>query len=306
MISVAMATYNGERFIREQLESIVNQTILPDEIIVRDDRSTDRTLSIIEEYADRYKNIRWDVRKNPANKGFIKNFIGAILACNEEIILLCDQDDVWRSDRVEKFIEFFSDRNVVSLHSEIDIIDEESNIIRKSVLGYKKEKEKVSVEQFVTNLYYCGMSSAFRNSLLPQIETLDPDKIIIHDWLVHALAVCCEGFYKTNQVLTYRRFHYDNVALNLSKTERKGMEQRIDVVQYYCRHYSLLNELYRVYGKDLKKKSFIEKVLKTNQARLDYLKNRDFRGAAKNLRNIKYYPSPKAYASDLLYLTHIF
>ena len=306
MISVAIATYNGERFIREQLESIIHQTVLPDEIIVRDDRSTDDTLSIVEEYADKYRNIRWDVRKNPANKGFVKNFIGAILACNEEIILLCDQDDIWRFDRVERIIEFFSDPKVISLHSDIDIIDEKGDTIRNNVLGYKKEKEKVSIKQFVTNLYYCGMSSAFRKCLLPQIGSIDPNQIIIHDWLVHALAVCQDGFYKTNQVLTYRRYHVDNVALNLSKTERKGIKQRIEVVQYYCMHYSLLNDLYKRFGPDVKYKTFVEKVLQTNQARLDYLRNRDFAGVIKNLCNINFYPSRKAYVSDLLYMTHIF
>ena len=306
MISVAMATYNGEKYIQEQLISIVNQTVLPDEIIVRDDISSDNTYEIIEEFANKYNGIRWDIKRNDTNLGFVKNFIGALGACNEEIIILCDQDDLWRADKVEKTIDFFSDPRVMSLHNDIDIIDEKGDLVKKSVLGYKLQKEKVSAESFVKNIYYCGMSSAFRSVLLPEMLSIDENRIPIHDWLVHALAVCKDGFYKSSDVLAYRRYHGDNVALNFSKGTREGINQRIEVVSYYCWHYDILNEINKRFGTNPKSIAFTEKVMLVNQHRLEYLRKQSLVKALSRVIDTKYYPTRKAFISDLLYLVHVF
>jgi glycosyltransferase involved in cell wall biosynthesis len=92
MISLAMPTYNGERFLREQLDSIYNQTIVPDEVIVVDDCSTDGTISILEEYKKKYGLKYW---VNEKNLGYNKNFEKAISLCTGDYIALSDQDDVW-------------------------------------------------------------------------------------------------------------------------------------------------------------------------------------------------------------------
>ena len=100
MISVAMATYNGEKFIREQLDSILAQTITDWELIVCDDVSTDSTIAILEEYAN--KDGRIQIHKNKVNLGFKRNFEKAISLCSGDYIALCDQDDIWKHDKVEK------------------------------------------------------------------------------------------------------------------------------------------------------------------------------------------------------------
>lgn len=306
MVSVAIAAYNGELFFREQLESIVNQTVLPDEIIIRDDRSKDKTFEIAKEFSEKYGNIKWNIGVNEVNKGFVKNFIGAILQCQGDIIILCDQDDVWKENKVEKTVSFFEDPCVVSMHGNIDIIDKNDQVIKSNVLGYKEPKAKVSIEQFVSNLYYCGMSSAFRRTLLPKIYDVDLTSLPVHDWLVHALAICEDGFYTSSEVLVYRRYHENNVALNLSKSKREGLQQRIAVVKYYCDHYSLLDELYKKYGTDNKTRRFIESVHRTNDKRLNYLSRGSILDAVCNIINLKYYPTRKAYISDLLYLVKVF
>ena len=306
MISVAMATYNGEKYIKEQLDSILAQTILPDQIVVSDDCSSDETISILHRYSEQHPEIEWIILENKHNQGYVKNFFSAMKACSKDVIILCDQDDIWKREKVEKINEFFSDPEVLSVHGDIDVVDMEGKTIRSNAIGYKSAKRKMPIEEFFRHLYYCGMSSAFRSSLLPAILSIDPENLPTHDWLVHAAAVCEDGFYTSSEVLSLRRFHGDNVALNLEKTTRGGIQQRIDVVEYYCWHYKLLNELYRDFGLDREKFKLTEKILKVNNRRLKYLKERSLRDAIINAIYLKYYPTKKSYVSDLLYLINVF
>ena len=93
-ISVAMAVYNGERFILEQLKSLAHQTHLPDEMVVSDDCSTDRTVRIVTEFA-RHAPFSIKVLTNDKNVGCTKNYERAIRDCSGDVIFLCDCDDVW-------------------------------------------------------------------------------------------------------------------------------------------------------------------------------------------------------------------
>lgn len=106
MTSVALCTYNGEQYIRQQIESIINQTLPVDEIVVCDDGSTDNTLSIIESLRESTKT---DIRiyRNETNLGVCANFQKAVDLCKGDIIFLSDQDDVWHNDKVETIVNYF-------------------------------------------------------------------------------------------------------------------------------------------------------------------------------------------------------
>lgn len=98
MISIAIATYNGERFLREQLDSLYTQTMLPDEVIVCDDRSTDKTPEILEEYSRKY-GLKYIINKQ--SLGCCDNFMKAFSLCTQQYIMICDQDDIWFPNKVE-------------------------------------------------------------------------------------------------------------------------------------------------------------------------------------------------------------
>ncbi len=104
--SVALCTYNGEKFLREQLDSILNQSEKVNEIVVCDDGSTDSTLEILEEYSKRNSGL-FRIFKNEINLRSVKNFEKAISLCENEIIFLCDQDDLWIDNKVETIINYF-------------------------------------------------------------------------------------------------------------------------------------------------------------------------------------------------------
>ncbi|MHB1657182.1 MAG: glycosyltransferase family 2 protein [Burkholderiales bacterium] len=185
-ISVAMATYNGEKFLRQQLDSIFSQTCPAKEVIVTDDRSTDNTVKILEEYSQIYP-LRYIV--NETNLGVVRNFEKAISLCKGKYIALADQDDVWRTDKLAiafgkmKEIESSHPGIPVLVHSDLCVVDERLNVICESLWkGQKtypelyKSPEQVAIQNLVTGCTIL-MNRAALNVTVPF-----PAEVLMHDW----------------------------------------------------------------------------------------------------------------------------
>ena len=107
MISVVMATYNGERYVEKQLQSILNQSLMPDEVIIRDDGSNDSTVQIVQEFIKKHNLSSWEIKINEENLGYRKNFANLLSLANGDYIFLSDQDDEWLGDKIEKMSTIF-------------------------------------------------------------------------------------------------------------------------------------------------------------------------------------------------------
>ncbi len=132
-VSIAMCTYNGARFLSEQLESFAAQTRIPDELVVCDDGSTDDTVSLIASYA---KTVGFPVRliRNSQKLGPAKNFEKAIGLCEGEIIILSDQDDIWLSRKIETLVEAFAKHpKAVYAFSDAELVDEKGRPLGHSL-----------------------------------------------------------------------------------------------------------------------------------------------------------------------------
>lgn len=103
-VSVALATYNGEKYIREILDSVLAQSYPVSEIIIADDQSTDSTMSIAAEYAEKYEHIQ--ILPVSDLLGFVKNFERCCRACRGDYIALCDQDDYWDPKKIEVLLSY--------------------------------------------------------------------------------------------------------------------------------------------------------------------------------------------------------
>lgn len=135
-ISIAMCTYNGERFLQEQLDSFLAQTRLPDELVVCDDGSQDGTVAILEAFAAQ---APFPVRLfiNPQNLGFSKNFEKAISLCQGDIIALSDQDDVWLPEKLERFEQVFLNFPEVGyVFCDASVVDENLRPLNFSVWNF--------------------------------------------------------------------------------------------------------------------------------------------------------------------------
>src|ERR1700742_869803 len=102
LVSIALCTYNGERFLSKQLDSLLSQTYINIEIIIVDDGSHDNTWNILIDYAQ--KNKRLQISQNARNLGHTCNFERAIKLCNGDYIAIADQDDIWESDKIKTMI----------------------------------------------------------------------------------------------------------------------------------------------------------------------------------------------------------
>ncbi|MDE5697670.1 MAG: glycosyltransferase [Lachnospiraceae bacterium] len=115
-VSIAMTTYNGEKYILSLLESVKSQIVLPDEVIIYDDCSTDNTFELVSEYISRNNLLNWKAKKNKCNIGWKKNFRQALKDCNHELIFLCDQDDIWENYKISEM------KQVMEIHPEIQLL----------------------------------------------------------------------------------------------------------------------------------------------------------------------------------------
>lgn len=121
-ISVIITTFNGEHYLKDQLNSVINQSIKPDEIIIADDCSTDDTLNIIKS-VQQISSLAIKYYVNKTNLGYVKNYSNAILRANGDYIFLCDQDDVWEKNKIEITIEMMKKYNAEIACTGFKLID---------------------------------------------------------------------------------------------------------------------------------------------------------------------------------------
>ncbi len=228
MISVAIATYNGEKYIEKQLASILNQTVKVDEVVICDDRSTDNTVSICKKFIEQNGLSGWSVSVNEKNVGFCLNFYGAIKKCHGDIIFLADQDDEWLKDKVAVMCGAFEKNSEISvLSARYDVIDENSDLIENSGVTYLGDCfdgsiEYVTPESLIGCSYIRGFSVALKREILPLIKPIDLKSLMAHDWLIAMLGCVTAKTAILNTLLTHYRYHKDNVSLSAMNKENRS------------------------------------------------------------------------------------
>jgi len=203
MISVCIATYNGERYIKEQLDSILSQLSDGDEVIISDDSSTDRTVEIIKAY--KAENII--LLEKQSFKSPVFNFEHALKHAKNEFIFLADQDDVWREEKVEVMLSHLQDYDLVI--SDASIIDSEGNTIGDSFF-----KQNGSAPGLLKNLVknsYIGCTMAFNRKVL-QRSLPFPKETPMHDWWIGLIAELFGSTYFCREQLTAYRRHESNAS----------------------------------------------------------------------------------------------
>ena len=227
-ISVCLATFNGERYIEEQLASILCQIEENDEIIVSDDSSTDRTIDIIKNVNDK----RIKIYKNELEKGYSKNFENAINHAKGKFIFLCDQDDVWMPNKVERMM--IKLKKVDMVISDAEIVDSDLNRIRPSHFNYRRVKNGFIINLLKTR--YIGACMAFNRKILKKaIPFPGKQRYCAHDYW---LTLISEFYYKVElertPLIKYRR-HDFNVSSGGEQSNKPIVEKiRVRVYSFCC------------------------------------------------------------------------
>lgn len=190
-VSIALCTYNGEEFLQEQLESFSAQTRIPDEVVVGDDCSTDRTVDILEKWA---KTAPFPVHivKRDKNVGYAENFSQIILKCTGDIIFPSDQDDVWLPEKLETMARAFEDNpDVGVMYCGRTLIDQDGNPLSEHVtelyrIYHPNDSSIILADWGNEHPDFAGCMSAIRRSV---IEILFPvPKPWAHDTWVFTMA----------------------------------------------------------------------------------------------------------------------
>ncbi len=233
--SIAMCTYNGERYLQAQLQSILDQTRHPNELIVCDDASRDSTLGIIETFAITAP-FKVHIQKNVKNLGYVKNFEQAIALCTQDIVFLCDQDDVWVATKISEVLSRFeADPDVgMVLHNFTNIDGQGQPYIQPQeqygLQGLLAEDlpediQHHSIRSFLLpqSRAWCGCMSAFKqafaNILLPIFEGKGHD-----DWILKIIAPLSEIRFIAQPLIRYR-IHAHNS--NSDEFTHKGLGFRL-------------------------------------------------------------------------------
>ncbi|MCD2452741.1 glycosyltransferase family 2 protein [Methylicorpusculum oleiharenae] len=206
-ISIALATYNGEKYLVEQLRSFCNQTRMPDELIICDDCSQDSTLSIAYDFAAKAP-FTVKIIVNQRNLGYVQNFSNAFSYCNGDIVFISDQDDVWLPTKIEKMSQY------LDLNPHIQLVIHDLDYCKEDLRPIGQTKIQRMENNFDLNWYYVvGMATAIRNPFLKLCMPVPNSGLITHDmWLHHCSHSINRKAIITDVLALYRR-HQSNVTI---------------------------------------------------------------------------------------------
>lgn len=232
-ISIALTTYNGEKFIKCQLLSLIKQTRVPDEIIIVDDCSKDSTVEIIKSIIKEYSYINIKLFENNQNLGYSANFKKAISLTSGDYIFLCDQDDVWYPSKIETVCSFIiANENMEFICTNYDLIDSFGNSISKDNVNIpwfikhcKKNVKKVNACELFVGNFSQGCTFCFSQNI-KNIYLKIQELGYIHDYQLFVISALLNKAYYLNLPLIQYRLHGNN-AVGFNWVEKKGSKRLV-------------------------------------------------------------------------------
>lgn len=293
LISVALCTYNGDRFLWEQLQSLALQTQLPDELVVFDDHSSDQTINLLNKFAQTAP-FKVRVFVNEQALGVTKNFEKALTACEGDILFLCDQDDNWVPEKIARMTQFLEGNpslNVV--FSDAALVNEKGEPLSKGfwqvVRLYPSQLDQwqrgESIKVMLVGNRVAGCTMALRKSFLHQLVPF-PDDIpeFLHDtWIAFTASILDEIRYIPERLVNYRQHAAQQVGTQpknltpLSLRQRLVRPHHLKLIPYQQRQRALLTlykHLQRVIPAGHKNLKIVEEKLRFLTVRANLPNNR--------------------------------
>lgn len=234
---MVVTTYNGEKYIREQIDSILNQTRVPDEVIILDDGSTDGTLDILTEYENNHPSV-FEIKINDKNLGVTKNFEQGIRASSGDAIFLCDQDDVWHPEKIERQVSALLNNNgLLSFHDSL-VVDESLSPLNThwNLISYSGTNRSAQSDfsQLTVQNFVKGSTILMDSSLCEYILPIPHEWA--YDWYIALISTLVSELIPVNETLhKYRRHenqesgqHPDSIYTTL----RRGVLSSTNAEQY--------------------------------------------------------------------------
>lgn len=195
MITILLAAYNGERFITEQIESLLSQTVQDFKLYITDDKSTDATWEMLSDLAEKNPD-KIAIYQNEINSGGAKyNFLKMMSEHSDDYVMLCDQDDVWLPDKIEKTIKKMCEmekkygaETPLLVYTDLKIVDENLKTISPSYKAAMNANfSKTSLRNLISQTTLAGCAAMY-NRALSNMLTDTPSFIVMHDWWIMLVA----------------------------------------------------------------------------------------------------------------------
>ncbi len=294
--SVVMATYNGAEYLPEQLDSLRDQSMQIEEVIICDDCSKDDTVSMIRDYIQK-NNLgeRWKLIENESNLGYADNFHKAMSLASGEYIFFSDQDDIWCTDKIEEMVRVMEENPKIQLLcTDYEPFSSAENAPTVPQKIMRKMTGDGSVEEIVLNrrnihIASLGCDMCIRKSFRDRIEPFWV-KGWAHDDYVWKMSQCVGGCFTYHKPLIKRRLHANNVSMR--KMHQK--DKRVKFLRELAEAYAGTLEFAKSVPLDKKKIHFIERSLKATGMRADLVEYCKLFNSVKLLGYLDCYHSVKS------------
>lgn len=289
-VTVLLCTYNGEKYIVEQLTSLLQQSMKINTVIIKDDCSTDKTVDIVNEYIALYNLSNWHLIVNEKNIGWKKNFVSMLKYISTDYFFFCDQDDIWELNKIEEMVRIMDENDSIEvLVSKYHLFGENSNKILKkqstSNLVYEVKQKNFLLHNYpgcVMCLRSCATISLYEKYWTEEMP---------HDTFATLIGLAHRALYLYDKILIQYRRH----PLTATHSTIMSQKERINVCQYYLR---LIDVFTALAGSDNEKK--IAVVTEWTINRLYAMKYKQPRYLLKNIKYLSLYWSFKTYIMDWL------
>lgn len=260
MVTILLATYNGETYLRQQLDSLLNQTHKELFILISDDLSSDRTPGIIKEYEKRYPNQIKSLKNIKASGSPQNNFFRLLSSADDDYIMLCDQDDIWLPHKVEVTLKEMKQMELkwgndlpLLVHGDLSVTDEEGAIRQNSMARF----QNIAVHDnrfthYLVENNITGNTVMINRSFLSFL-TYIPKQCMMHDWWLGLLASCFGKISYIDQPLLLYRQHGSNQVGSRGQMEQyvSRLTQKERVKEEYRKMFLQARAFLKQYGQEM-------------------------------------------------------
>ena len=213
-VAVVVATYNGATYLRQQLESIVQQTYKPSQIIIVDDDSLDDTLQVANNFAAHHPEVM--VVQNETRLGYIKNFEKGMLIATASYVALSDQDDIWMPHKLETLLANIGDQMLA--YSDSELIDANGQLLNQKMSSIKNQLAYHTPIMYAIGAWAPGHAMLFKKELVDKAAPFPA--LVTHDFWLGFVATCYSKVVYVNEPLVHYRQHTQN-AIGADTTKNK-------------------------------------------------------------------------------------
>lgn len=262
--SVALATFNGEQYIRKQLQSLYEQSEQPYEVIISDDGSKDSTIDIVRNFINEHNLENWKLLQNNGEHGVGNNFLNAMKHCTGDIVFLCDQDDIWLTDKIKSMVCLFG-KGYSCVISSMEYIDADDKRLPISTAFTCKKDHVVTLNELLAVCSYLGMTAAFKRTVFENVDfTLWNETS--HDWALFVEALHEGNILFYGKCLQYHRMHAENAS---GISGESAAEKRINLLNRQVQHITPIKQLHWV---SVEQKSTCDEYIQFINNRIGWIK----------------------------------